>query len=230
LAVFSSGGNGFSLSSLTALECLVDWTLSHRCWAAVAAPAMVGFVAALTWARARYYMRKSHALNPFNPSSTSMAALRIATELSTSRIYSVCVSLLYLLVFPCAQTALTALGCTDRREAGSDSPNPQVYLNLWPSQPCDHTWRRDILPPALLAAFFWCCAFPVASTVLLYRMHARLSQAGPGRSDSSTHLHTWSLVSELLKPYMPRLWYWFVTSETNEPCMRSLARGAECSS
>jgi len=209
LTVFSSAGNGFSMSSLTAMECLVHWTLVSRSWAALLAPSAVGVVALITWVRGQWLLRRSRTTpTPFSNSASSITSRAMVLELQSTRIYSVCVSLLYLMFFPCAQTALTALGCTDRREEQHGEPNPQVYLVLAPWQACNSQWQRDILPPALLATIWWTLVFPAASTLMLYRLHTRLSRAGPTRSDSSNHLYTWSLVSELLKPYMPRLWYW----------------------
>jgi len=233
LTVFSSAGNGLSLSSLVALECLSSWTLAHRCWMALAAPAAVG-VAALAAHAASCCQIRSRAVDPF------AAAERRSSPPGSSlfepqRVYSVCWSLLYLLVFPCATVALTALGCSERSEVAVDSS--RVYLNLQPYQQCDAQWRREILPPALLAALFWCVLFPLCSTWALWRARRMVHRASGAAASSqlniehsmrddeqlqppspvggAARLHStagassaWSLSREQLSPYRPSFWYY----------------------
>jgi hypothetical protein len=128
-------------------------------------------------------------------------------------------------------TALGALSCTDGREW------PALYLNAHPWQRCDAHWKRQILPPAIIGAIFWCVAFPVASTLLLRRLHRRLAsgigisaaaaaagagatapanligaglalQSRPASPFPPSALSAWSLSGGLLSPFAPRLWYW----------------------
>jgi hypothetical protein len=208
IAVLGAGGTGFSLSSLTAMECLASaWSMQHRCWLALIAPLLVGAAAATTWVYSRW--SHSRGVDPFVMERRAilkdpLVAGVDSTGTAANRVYSVCVSLMYLLVFPCAQTALSALGCTDWREAGADAgpgmPS-RVYLNLFPWQQCDAQWREEILPPALLASLLWCVAFPVASTWLLHRTHSRRVDS----NDSS--VLSLSFVSDLLQPYSSRWWF-----------------------
>jgi hypothetical protein len=220
LSIFSSAGNSFSLSSLTAMECLAsEWSLAHKCWAAIVAPALVGMAAAAQWLG----QKNVQAQDPFQ------RHVGASTVRFSSQVYSVCVSLLYLLVFPCASTALQSLGCTDHSE--SDLSSAPVYLNLTPWVQCDDYWRWYTLPPAFMAALWWCVIFPIGSTLLLWRLRTQLASApdvdatapAPHELSLSTapasgtselpvscrpHLQSWSLVSDLLKPYSARYWYW----------------------
>jgi hypothetical protein len=210
LAVFSSGSQGFSLSSLTAMECLTEWKLKQRCWAAVAAPLVIGFAAFLTYMRS-CWRRHRHASDSFGTPAEDLSVASRAAISATSRMYSVYTFSLYLLVFPCAQTTLTALGCTDWREVGDGvdaGQESRVYLNLAPWQECDQQWREEILPPALLGAFLWCLLFPVISTLWLRHAHMQLSSENAESGFSSRGLHAWTVSSELLKPYKLRLWFW----------------------
>jgi hypothetical protein len=205
LAVFSSGANGFSLSSLTAMECLQHaWSIPHRCWAAVFAAVLVGLAALCTFVVD--HCRRSHAADPFSANRGHSAS-----TFTASSVYSVCVSLCYLLVFPCATTALSALACTDWREWGSNAYSSQtsrLYLNLYPWQQCDASWQSEILPPALIATVFWCVLFPIAGTVLLKRSHAQLSQRSQSVQVDAEAILSWCVASDLLKPYSSRLWHW----------------------
>jgi hypothetical protein len=197
LGVISTGSSSFSLSSLVALECLGGaWTMAARCWLALAAPMLVGMVA---MAVRLFDYRRAHshghgdgrdpsAAGP-GPSDADEVEPQSAGGQSQSqprspRLYGVCVSLLYLMVFPCAETALSALTCTDLREAALDADgdggadgSARVFLNLFPGQQCDAEWRRTILPPALLGALFWFLAFPVGSTLLFRRLRAQIAAA-----------------------------------------------------
>jgi hypothetical protein len=201
--LFASGAasNSLSLSSLVALECLSSWTLATRCWLAVAAPLLLAALAACTHLLARCC---------FPPQRRAW----------TTRVYGVCISCLYFVLFPSAQVALTALACTDRSEAAT-ALGAEVYLNLQPWTACDARWRREVLPPALLAALFWLLAFPLASTLALRRVHravvdVRTSSALMGggsapaatASASAASLHAWSLGSSLLAAYREECWYW----------------------
>jgi hypothetical protein len=206
LAVFSSGSQGFSVASLTAMECLNHaWSLQHRCWAAVIAAMLIGLAAAVAytrqWLQARRRTKLDRADGISNLSAVSSA---------TCKVYSVCLSLGYLLLFPCAHTALTALACTDTREtdnATSSGIPSRVYLNLNPWMQCDKQWQREILPPALIAALIWCVMFPLVSTVILRRTHMRLMQETDLKAPSVLSVHAWTTVSDLLKPYSPRWWF-----------------------
>jgi hypothetical protein len=134
LGVFSSAGTGFSLSSLTAMECLTNWTLRNRCWMALLAPALVALVAGLTYFRRRFRF-KSRGVDPFALQDRNTQRAHV-TQVQVSPIYGVCAGVLYLLVFPCAQTALSALACTDWREAVHlpKSVEPRYFLNLFPNE------------------------------------------------------------------------------------------------
>jgi len=237
LTVFSSAGNGLSLSSLVALECLGSWTLAHRCWMALAAPGVVG-AAALAAHGVNCWRGRRRAMNLFAAADPQASPSDSLWE--PRRVYSVCWSLLYLFVFPCATVALTALGCTERSEASVDLS--RVYLNLQPFQRCDAQWRREILPPALLAALFWCVLFPLGSTWALWRARRTVHRASgdvsaeftaplsslsdelrsgsdhalalPSRNHAARIQPTgaafsaWSLSREQLSPYRPSFWYY----------------------
>ena len=203
LGIISTGSSSFSLSSLVALECLSGaWTMASRCWLALAAPMLVGLVAMGVRLFDLRRMR-SHGRDPFAGGSGAgrgngadahsdghdeadphSAAGQSQSQSRSPRLYGVCVSLLYLMVFPCAETALSALTCTDLREASLDADgdggadgSARVFLNLFPGQQCDAEWQRTILPPALLGAFFWFLAFPVGSTLLFRRLRAQIAAA-----------------------------------------------------
>jgi hypothetical protein len=204
ISIFSAVGNGFSAPP--GIECLLNtWSLEWRCWTALAAPAFLLAVAGLNWWRS---LRRAEAdLVAYDP-----LAAATKTDASISRVYSVITSLLYLLLFPCASTALTSLGCTDNREVTGGDPNfpSKVYLNLAPWQACDSDWASGIFAPALMAALFWCVIFPIGSTVQVIRWARRL-QPPPGFTDGSVttrQMHTWFLVSDLIDAYLPR-WYWW---------------------
>jgi hypothetical protein len=227
LSAVSSSSNGFSLSSLVAMECLNRaWSLEHRCWLAVVAPLLVGLFALtiLLLDRARGGDRRSSGSSSSSSSGDGKNSSReeplllgghgseeeeavaagsasVQWRSFVARCYGVCGSVLYLLVFPCAQTALSALSCTDLRESSSS----RVYLNLYPWQQCDDEWRRSILPPALIGVLFWFVFFPLCSTVLLQRASAAAT-AGPISPAAAASL--WPLCSDLLDPYSPRYWYW----------------------
>jgi len=212
MSVFGSGSNGVSLSSLVAFECLTRWRLQDQCWMAVLAPALIGFLALLARTYDRWH--RHHGADPFAMGPYAQRAYLLA-----QRIFGVCVSLLYVLVFPCATVALTALGCTDRSEVTTSTS--RVFLNLRPYVQCDAEWRHHVLPPAMLAALFWCVAFPLTSTLLLRKHHRRVmavrSASGRRLSMSATpaavlrtHRHAsqaWRLSSALLEPYLPKFWY-----------------------
>jgi hypothetical protein len=217
------------------MECLNKaWSLEHRCWLAIVAPALIAFVALVVYVADRYQLRRDGNGNsreepllqseeddvgpPVNSAATEWRSF-------VARCYGVCVSLLYLLVFPCAQTALSAVTCTDLRELSPSSSDGEsrIYLNLYPWQQCDSEWRHSILLPALLGVIFWFALFPLASTVLLRHLRARLDASAPppaasSRSDSSSSstaaaaaaaaASLWPLCSDLLEPYSPRYWYW----------------------
>jgi hypothetical protein len=121
------------------------------------------------------------------------------------RVYGCCLSLLYFFLFPCLQTALSGLACTDSRQYDPSAPGgvgDSLYLNLHPWQACDSDWRSSILPPALLGTILWLVAFPIGSTVLFQRVHRYLTHAG------SQHTSVWPLCADLLAPYKPSLWYY----------------------
>jgi hypothetical protein len=218
LSAVSSSSNGFSLSSLVAMECLNHaWSLEHRCWLAIVAPLLIGLAALLVHTadrlRNNVSSRRSnngHAellLGSAEHDADVDAAALVQWRSFVARCYGVCGSLLYLLVFPCAQTALSALSCTDLRE----SSESRVYLNLYPWQQCDDEWRRSILSPALIGVLFWFVLFPLCSTVLLQRLRSRCgaaaaATAGPISPAAAAAL--WPLCSDLLDPYSPRYWYW----------------------
>jgi hypothetical protein len=220
LGVASAGGSAFAPSALLAAECLLGaerWGLREQCWAALLAPAAVAAAAGAAWMHDRRQRRRAGELgcdgsaSAFDSSGNGAApdpsdsalssaghsgpsapspAHASSSSSSSSRVYGTCVGVLYLLVLPCAQTALAALSCTDLREASAgsdsdpdaadsayDSDSGGAYLNLHPWQRCSAQWRREVLPPALLGALLWCAAFPVASTLLLRRMQRRVSAA-----------------------------------------------------
>jgi hypothetical protein len=122
-----------------------------------------------------------------------------------SRLYGVCLSLLYFFVFPCAQTALAALACTDTRQydsssGGIDGVTSQLYLNLHPWQACDSAWRRSILPPAAIGVLLWFIAFPILTTLLYrYLRHHLTMIRDPA---------VWPLCADLFTPYRPSHWYY----------------------
>lgn len=200
LGVVSSGSTGFSLSSLIALECLSsDADLAARCWLGVVGAIGIGCVAGgvyiiqrMTRSPEATTMRDTQMeeVTPDNTHATTTNVQRENTLLDLPRIYGVCMSLLYLFVFPCAQIALSALACTDHREIGNlinddddDSYDPSivippslVYLNLHPWQACDSYWQQSILPPAIIGVFIWCVAFPIVTTILYRRLHHRLTK------------------------------------------------------
>ena len=97
---------------------------------------------------------------------------------SVPRSDSGCRSLLDFLVFPCAQTVLSAVACTDTRQP------EQSYLNLFPNQACDEEWRRTVLPPAVLGLLFWIVAFPLGSTLMLMRLRSKLAASSASASSS----------------------------------------------
>jgi hypothetical protein len=204
LAVFSSGSQGFSLASLTAIECLnYGWSLQHRCWAAVIAAMLIALAAAgafvRQWMEQMKERRTRIGLEEF--------AIPAASS-SGSKVHSVCLSLCYLLLFPCAATALSALACTDTREVDHRSDSlSRVYLNLNPWIQCDQQWQTDVLPPALLAAMIWCVMFPLLSTFILRSTHMRLMSERDSNEPSDSSLRSWSVVSDMLKPYSARLWF-----------------------
>jgi hypothetical protein len=67
LSIFSSAGNGFSLSSLTAMECLQSaWSVPHQCWAALLGPVLVGMAAAGAYVRSKKCRGQTRAQDPFS--------------------------------------------------------------------------------------------------------------------------------------------------------------------
>jgi len=140
-----------------------------------------------------------------NAANVSIASDSARWKSFVSRAYGVCMSLLYLLVFPCATASLSALSCTDIREFGDGSGD--VYLNLYPWVRCDSAWKRDILPPALLGTLFWFIVFPLASTLLLRTLRRRIDAQPPSASVAGATA-VWPLCADLLLPYSPCLWYW----------------------
>ena len=216
LSFVGSASTGFSLSSLVAMECLSSgWTLAARCWMAVFAPAIIGLVALVTALSNRNSggrPRTGPALQLQGRDKPLLAADSDAAGPASSsivpRIYSVCVSLLYFLFFPCAQAVLSAVSCTDTRESD------RSYLNLYPDQACDDQWRHSVLPPAVLGLVFWTFAFPVGSTLLLMRLRSRvaasaavLSPSASASTPCASSLSVWPVCADLLLPYSPRFWY-----------------------
>ena len=205
-----SSGSGFSLSSILALECLTShWGLAQQCWAALVAPGCVLVFAGAVWLWERWVRvrRRGQRL-----SRSGLAALEPS---KANRWFGVCISLLYVMVFPCAQTALDGLACTDFREVRpslddnaaaaassssssstaslSSSVPSRIYLNLYPWQECDSAWQGSILPPALLGAVAWFVAFPLLSTWAFHAFRHRLHR----KADSDV----WPLCADLLRPY-----------------------------
>ena len=212
LSVINSGSTGFSLSSLIALECLGSWTLRHRCWMAVCAPALIGLVAGITSLLSGKREAGSRGGRAMQLQGRDEPLLVTESEANASppsssivpRVYSVCVSLLYFLFFPCAQTVLSAVACTDNRQP------EQSYLNLFPNQACDEEWRRTILPPAVLGLLFWLIAFPLGSTLLLLTLRSELASSSDSASappSSVSALSVWPVCADLLLPYSTRFWY-----------------------
>jgi hypothetical protein len=136
---------------------------------------------------------------------TSVSAGTTVASNRIYRVYGVCLSLLYFFLFPCLQTALSGLACTDSRQYHPSAPGgvgDYFYLNLNPWQACDSAWRSTILPPALIGTILWLVVFPVGSTILFRKMHHYLTHAG------SQHTSVWPLCADLLAPYKPSLWYY----------------------
>lgn len=123
---------------------LHSWTLRHRCWMAVCAPALIGLVAGVTALLSGKRGASSHADRAMQLQGRDEPLLVAESEADSPppssaivpRVYSVCVSLLYFLIFPCAQTVLSAVACTDTRQL------EQSYLNLFADQACDDDWCR----------------------------------------------------------------------------------------
>jgi hypothetical protein len=113
--------------------------------------------------------------------------------------------LLYFFVFPCAQTALSAVACTDTRQYDSsrgsiDGVISELYLNLHPWRACDSTWRRSILPPAIVGVILWFLVFPLLTTLLYRYLRRRLT--------TMMDPAVWLLCADLFTPYRRSHWYY----------------------
>lgn len=189
-----SSGSGFSISSILALECLSHfWTLEQQVWVALLVPTAVVIVALGIWFGELYRAHRGRTT--------------LTDESAACRWYGVCMSLLYIFVVPCSQTALSAIACTDFRQYHTKmttdldgAAEDRIFLNLYPWVECNADWRRDILPPGLLGVFIWFVLFPVFSTLLLKRLRRRLRHHCDAR--------VWPLCAELLTPFHTRFWYW----------------------
>jgi hypothetical protein len=228
--VSSNASTGFSPSLLLAMDCLGSWTLEHKCLMALLTPLLICAVAA---ANRWWYLRRVRKFNPFD--ALGIAAPARSTESDdhaqtlSNKINGTCMAMMYMLLMPCVQVSLTALGCTDTRESA------HTYLNLQPFVRCDEHWRTRIFPPAFLAMLWWCVVFPLGTTLLMRRMHHRLVDVANLRSSSTsshqftesasssssfsssssslessidgTALRSWSLYSGLMSPFSARYWY-----------------------
>jgi hypothetical protein len=230
--VSSNASTGFSPSSLLAMDCLGSWTLEHKCLMALLTPMIICAVAA---ANRWWHLRRVRNAIPFDARAGGAAPARSTESDSddaqtlSNKINGTCMAMMYMLLMPCVQVSLTALGCTDTRESA------HTYLNLQPFVRCDDHWRTRIFPPAFLAMLWWCVVFPLGTTLLMRRMHHRLVDVANLRSSSTsshqftesasssssfsssssslessidgTALRSWSLYSGLMSPFSARYWY-----------------------
>jgi hypothetical protein len=180
---YTSSASSFQFNQVAPLECYNhNFGLSHNLWLSLAMPLVLlaticGFYIGSRVSRA--LPQRKHLFRRF---------LAVGAGL---------VNAMYL---PSAQTALSALGCTDTRQEGS-----ATFLNLYPWQPCDDEWHRTMLIPASMGAILALVVFPLFLVVGLVYARKRLAR------DTTV-----TVAGALIAAYRPRFFWW--------ECVRVLRR------
>lgn len=224
----STGFSLSSLIALECLSSA--WDIAHKCWMGLLGPSIILSVAAIVYVyqRRRQSQRLAHGWStmtssagrsmpviggqPLPPDAFSVESRLhvgidstsedpdVNTDSRVPRIYGTCLSLIYFLAFPCAQTAVSAVGCTDTRQYGVDGTPSVLYLNSSPWIACDKNWEVNILPQAIIGIVLWFVAFPIGTTLLYRYLHHRVRMV----NDHAV----WPLCADLFTPYRHRYWYY----------------------
>lgn len=141
---FTASSSDVSVQSFLMLECLAsNWRLLQQLAASLVAAFVLGALFLLLCVLARQPRRH-------------------VSERTIHRCMGVLVALINLAYLPSLQLAVSALGCTDTRSGTGTA----AYLNLFPSQVCDHHWRQSILPLAVVSLLWWMLVLPLCVAFL----------------------------------------------------------------
>jgi hypothetical protein len=171
---YTSSASSFQFNQVAPLECYNhNFGLAHNLWLSLAMPLVL--LAAIL---AAYVASRS-------------SRITMARKHLFRRLLAVGGGLVNAMYLPSAQTALSALGCTDTRQNGV------TFLNLYPWQSCDSEWRHTMLPPAMMGAILCLLIFPALLVWGLVYARRRLARDV-----------TVTVAGALIASYRPRFFWW----------------------